>query len=132
MCAGCVTCLAQMAICVSAQCLKNWGGKLLNGFCNILATTDTQCTPTHLRDSWPPNSLTKHRCQMTDLLLRTSATRGLQTPLQNTTAKVVLDGCSLRTGFHPAWNTILRSCWKNYFFKCSTSLHNILSSCILL
>jgi hypothetical protein len=28
-----------------------------------------------------------------------------------------------RTGFHPVWDTILRSCMKNYFFECLSSMY---------
>jgi hypothetical protein len=36
--------------------------------------------------------------------------------------------CTLQaTGFHPVWDTILRSCVKNYFFECLTSILEKLS-----
>ncbi len=35
------------------------------------------------------------------------------------------------TGFHPVWTSTLCYSIKNYFFKCSTSLHNILSNFFL-
>ena len=50
-CAGCATCLAQMAILASARCLKNWQVKFLNGFCDILATP---LTPDLLPSRAPP------------------------------------------------------------------------------
>ena len=36
---------------------------------------------------------------------------------------VLLSGVEIMgTGFHPVWETILRSCMKNYFFECLTSI----------